>query len=417
MADRTKIEWTDATWNPIRARRIDRTGAEPVERIGWHCEKVSAGCDNCYAQGINLRLGTKLPFKPGHLAPRGDVELFLDEKMLLAPLRWKKPRRIFVNSMTDSFGRFVTDDMLDRIFALMALSPHHTYQVLTKRPERLRAYMTATEDHDRHITIDETGRSFRTPKVRHRVQSEMCDLFPKVSPVALNAASDWQDAHFPEGDGFLRCWPLPNVWLGTSIEDQTTANERIPHLLATPAAVRFVSAEPLLGPVDIAGPRHGGQFCDVHCGIICNASGDEECPKHALPRLDWVIAGGESGPNARPMHPDWPRDLRDQCIAAGVAFHFKQWGEWGAGSVLMTTGEQVFRAFPDFQTWVNKASTWVNGGACLDAFGRHCKIGADFIRARDEQSFPVTIVHRVGKKAAGRLLDGRTWDQMPGDVA
>ena len=133
-----------------------------------------------------------------------------------------------------------------------------------------------------------------------------------------------------------------------------------------------------------------------------------------LDGLDLVICGGESGPHARPMHPDWARGLRDQCTAAGVAFFFKQWGEWGAGSVDMSTGQAVFRAFPDFRTWVNKASTWVNGGICIDAKGRHCKIGADFMRARDQETFPVTIMHRVGKKHAGRLLDGREWNQMPG---
>ncbi len=206
----------------------------------------------------------------------------------------------------------------------------------------------------------------------------------------------------------LRRWPLPNVWLGTSIEDQATADARIPHLLATPAAVRFVSAEPLLGSVDLTWhltpKRWGIDFAD-EVGPAAEW-GD-------VPALDWVIVGGESGHGARPMHPDWARSLRDQCVSAGVAFFFKQWGEWGAGSVNISTGERVFRAFPDFQTWVNKASTWVNGGICLDAKGRQCSIGADMMRARDEGAFPVTIMHRVGKKASGRFLDGRTWDQMP----
>jgi len=191
----------------------------------------------------------------------------------------------------------------------------------------------------------------------------------------------------------------PNVWLGCTVVNQAEADRDIPKLLAVPAAVRFLSMEPLLGPVDLT--RWSG------------IEGDGGTMGFGL---DLVIVGGESGPKARPMHPDWARSLRDQCNAAGAAFHFKQWGEWGPGSFSMSTGEAVFREFPNFQTWVNKASTWVNGGACLDANGRHCKIGADFMRARDESTFPVTIIHRIGKARAGRLLDGREWNQMPEDA-
>jgi len=288
-ADKTAIEWTDSTWNPIRARRktLDSFGRGGI-KVGWHCEHVSEGCRFCYAEGINRRLGTGLDFKPGH---RGDIEIFLDEKMLLAPLRWRKPRDIFVCSMTDLFADFVRDEWIDRMFAMMALCRQHRFQVLTKRPKRMRA----------HVQRPEFGNEV--------------EIFP---------------------------WPLPNVWLGISAEDQANADERIPELLATPAAVRFVSLEPLLGPIDL-GIMRGGL---MH------------------PRISWVICGGESGPHARLMRPEWIRLIRDQCAAAGVPFFFKQWGEYEYMSEF-------------------------TGGA-------------------------ITI-RRVGKRAAGRLLDGVEHSAMPGN--
>jgi protein gp37 len=261
MGEKSKIEWTDATWNPIRARQTV-PGVAFKPKIGWHCEHVSEGCRNCYAETMNRRLGTGLDFKPGH---RSDVEIFLDEKMLLAPLRWTKPRRIFVNSMTDTFAEFVKDEWLDRMFAVMALAARHTFQVLTKRPERMREFCTSG-------------------------------------------------------------WPLPNVWLGVSAEDQATADERIPLLLETPAAVRFVSLEPLLGPIDLF-------HIEEPSGLTFNALSKKEGISFRGRGLDWAIVGGESGPHARPMHPEWARDIRDQCAAAATPFFFKQWGEW-AGRLL-----------------------------------------------------------------------------------
>ena len=155
MGGKTGIEWTDSTWNPIRARcwEIQNDGSGK-ERVGWHCEHVSEGCRNCYAESINIRLGTGFEFKPGNLRGKpgfygGSIdrpEIFLDEKMLLAPLRWKKPRMIFVNSMTDTFADFVPDTMIDKMFAVMALCPQHTFQVLTKRSARMRKYMLPTTD-------------------------------------------------------------------------------------------------------------------------------------------------------------------------------------------------------------------------------------------------------------------------------
>ncbi len=277
MGANTGIEWTDSTWSPIRA--LNRA----TGKVGWHCEHMSEGCRFCYAEGINRRLGTGLDFKPGH---RADVEILLDEKMLLAPLRWKAPRRIFLNSMTDSFAEFVKDEWIDRMFAVMALTRRHTFQVLTKRPARMLA------------AIKRMGKS--------------------IEILECQARSFGYSLKF-NGYGLVP-WPLPNVWLGTSAEDQATADERIPLLLETPAAVRFVSLEPLLGPIDLTNLQ--GCAFDALYGV-------------REMKINWVIVGGESGKSARPMHPQWARDLRDQCAAAGVPFFFKQWGDHGPNPHLM----------------------------------------------------------------------------------
>ena len=335
MADQTNIEWADATCNPLRAVTADG-------KKGWHCEHVSEGCRNCYAETFNVkRLGTGLPFKPGN---RDQVQHILDEKLLLAPLRRRKPTRYFLSSMTDVFGAWVPDKHLDRIFAVMALAPQHTFMVLTKRPERMRDYL---------VRDDRVG--------------EWLDLMDEI---------DGQ-----RGSGLFSRFPLPNVWLGTSVEDQRAADERIPHLLATPAAVRFLSCEPLLGPVSLTNMDINGHIASRRLGHIggywINAlSGKNDdmgrpCPD--VPSIDWIIAGGESGSGARPMHPDWARSLRDQCAAAGVAFHFKQWGEWGR------VADQ--RPAPDYLP--QDANT----------------------------------LTRCGKARAGRLLDGRTHDEFPGGPA
>ncbi|WP_126975553.1 phage Gp37/Gp68 family protein [Frigidibacter oleivorans] len=366
MAENSTIEWTDATWNPI-------TG----------CTLVSEGCRHCYAAELATTRLRHHPSRAG-LARRNAAgeakftgEVRFNEQWLDQPLRWRRPRRVFVCAHGDLFHESVPDEWIDRVFAVMALCPQHTFQVLTKRPERMREYLSYSA---RWATVLPTELLAKGTEAAHRDH-----------------------------------WPLPNVWLGTSIEDQATADARIPHLLATPAAVRFLSAEPLLGPVDLrtwigSRPYVGASTFGAADGFRrCDLSGNTGL-------LDWVIVGGESGRHARPMHPDWARSLRDQCVAAGVPFFFKQWGEWGPGSVMTSTGEQVFRTFPDFQTWINKAPTWVNGGVCLDAAGRHCTRGADFMRARDEGTFPVTVLHRIGKARAGRHLDSRPWDQMPGVV-
>lgn len=287
MADKTHIEWCDATWNPI-------TG----------CTVTSPGCTNCYAMRL---AGTRLKHHPSRkgltqMTKAGPVwtgEVRLNEEWLLQPLMWKKPRRIFVCAHGDLFHENVRDEWIDKVFAVMALCPQHTFQVLTKRAHRMSAYINASWENDR---IN-------------------CEAGMMI---------DWLHMHEIE-------WPLPNVWLGVSVEDQTRANERIPHLLETPAAVRFVSAEPLLGPIDFTNidltpseRSHAepsgltrvnaltGEYADDENGAIPGIIDDPD------PRINWIIVGGESGPNARDMDPEWAREIRDDCKAVGTALFVKQ---------------------------------------------------------------------------------------------
>lgn len=285
MASRSKIEWTDATWNPIDG-----------------CWIVSAGCTNCYAMRQAHRLATmpKTASRYGMLTRMvngnpiwtGEVRP-APLQTITQPIRWKKPRRIFVNSMSDLFHEAVNDTVLEAIFAIMETCHWHIFQILTKRPERMQAFIQRRVDLDRYAVA-------------------------------------------------------PNVWLGVSIEDQRSAEARLRPLIQTPAAIRWLSAEPLLGPITLP-----------HTGI------------------DWVVVGGESGPNARPMHPNWPRGLRDQCLKAGTPFTFKQWGEHI--SIDQPSAPAEVRA-------KQLSSPW----------GRLSP-----------------MVARIGKKAAGRLLDGQLWDEQP----
>lgn len=397
MADHTGIEWTDATWNPI---------------VG--CSLASPGCTHCYAMGQAARIermqpgshyaGTTQPSKAGAVWT-GRMAL-APEHILTQPLRWRRPRRIFVNSMGDLFHESVPDEWIDRVFAVMALTPQHTYQVLTKRSARMREYLA---DPDVHV----------------RVARVTCDLVfeHQIDVVLLAAAS--LEPHAPPGTRIhLYLWPLPNVWLGVSTEDQRRADERVPDLLATPAAIRFVSAEPLLGPIDFTRVGNLASIRETFPEIVAREERKRPCsgdgsisgfqieavgvagssieffqtPDHMggfsatsprrFPRLDLVIVGGESGPNARPMHPDWARSLRDQCAAAGTAFFFKQWGEFAPEGLAsdawhVAPGEAAVR------------DPLPNG------IGRHVKEG--HWRA-----------YRVGKKAAGRRLDGVEHNAMPG---
>lgn len=275
----SKIEWTDKTWNPV-------TG----------CTKVSQGCKNCYAERMYERFNGKGSFK----------NIICHEDRLNHPFRWKKPAMVFVNSMSDLFHEDVPFEFIDRVLGVTRRTGinGHTYQILTKRPDR------------------------------------MVEYFKREDTEPL----------------------MPHVWLGVSVEDQETANERIPLLLQVPAAVRFLSCEPLLGPIDF---------------YLTSASmpSDISHPWRGEPILHgihWLIAGGESGPGARPMHPDWIRELREQCVEGGVAFFFKQWGEWVEHR--LSDAKELKSVF-------------------------HKGFGQDMCR--------------VGKKAAGRLLDGQLHNEFP----
>lgn len=289
MPGDSAIEWTDTTWNPV-------TG----------CSHVSPGCEYCYAERLSHRFGrTTKPWGAQYAAE--NVQLHYDR--LNAPLKWTKPRRIFVNSMSDLFHEQVPDDFLAHVLNVMAATPRHTYQILTKRPERMRDVLT-------------------------------------------NLAVNSEILQVP-------FWPLPNVWLGVSTEDQQRADERIPWLLDTPAAVRFLSCEPLLGAIDLTHVNllaekdriDGFPWLDALTGIVAG-------PDDVLPHLDWVIVGGESGPGPDhrklivrdgegglliwPQSFDWVRSLRDQCTDTGVAFFFKQWG----GTTPKSGGREL-----DGRTW------------------------------------------------------------------
>jgi protein gp37 len=348
VGERSNIEWTESSWTPVRAR------AKATGKVGWHCEHASPGCINCYAEGMNKRLGTGLPFKPDQL---GAVEMFLDADMLRAPLRWRRPRKIFVCSMTDLFADFVPDEWIDQVFAVMALCPQHTFQVLTKRADRMRTYFGARRSGDPWAAAAD----------------HVADLIGKEEHPRILEPRDI---------------PLPNVWLGVSMEDQRRADERIPHLLDTPAAVRFLSCEPLLGPVDIA----SAMTTDAALSVLFEK---HACAGSVDPRgsLHWVICGGESGPGARPMHPDWARGLRDQCAAAGIPFFLKQWGEWAPADDQH--GQATFSAV-HATTGMSRTSV---------------SVGMTFI----EDGGPYAGMRRIGKKAAGATLDGREWRRMPGD--
>jgi protein gp37 len=364
MAVNSSIEWTDATWNVV-------TG----------CTEVSPGCDNCYAKTFAERWrGTK-----GHHFENG-FDVTLRPERLTLPLRWKKPRRVFVNSMSDLFHKDVPDEYIARVWAVMAQTPQHTYQVLTKRHGRMRSLLA-----DRHFAV----------AVRSQMYAIDRDATLSIDEV----------------------WPLPNVWLGVSVEDQQRADLRIPALIETPAAVRFLSCEPLLGPVDLDGPvDHVGHRPKLTYWLTGRPDfGPGETTRTGLvmrkfvvgPRIDWVIVGGESGHGARPMHPQWARVIRDQCVTVGVPFFFKQWGEYASATVEDDPHFAGGRVFNDPRGGRHAPVVREAGpsGTFRRSTTRLMRPGEAVgpLALLDEN----TIAVRVGKKAAGRELDGRTWDEFP----
>ena len=345
MGDKTGIEWTESTWNPV-------TG----------CTKVSQGCKHCYAERVFPRAySAATVMDEGGERPRRFTDVLMHFDRLDQPLRWQRPRLIFVNSMSDLFHEQLPSRLIDRVFDVMSATPQHRYQVLTKRAERMADYL-----HGR--------------------------------------------------------LPLPNVWLGVSVEDQAAADERIPLLLETPAALRFLSCEPLLGPLNLYNVERreltGYGASQLYVNALTGAHGGIVLPRGSgpisdrgpapypvtnrtiayevssaptlpplLPGLDWVIVGGESGPKARPMRPDWARGLRDQCAAAGVPFFFKQWGEWGRPSTPA-----------DFAALARGEGY----GGALGASGAFEDRGGALVR--------------MGKARAGKLLDGRVHAEFPAEA-
>ncbi len=348
MAENTKIEWCDHTFNP------------------WEgCQKVGPGCDHCYAEARDQRFTGGQHWGPG--APRRRTS----PAARLQPLRWNRAAekagrraRVFCASLADVFDNAVPTEWRDDLWALISATPHLDWLLLTKRPGNIAAMLPPS------------------------------------------GGKGWH-----------------NVWLGCTVVNQAEADRDIPKLLAVPAAVRFLSMEPLLGPVDLEpwlpwpcggddlpdGRPFGCYECEIgdcqNCPKIrahywCEEGprGDDGCPAwiaHGRTTLDWVIVGGESGPNARPMHPDWARSIRDQCQAAEVPFLFKQWGEWET-SLDRDRDDPDWRA--DYsRNYVDRGkSRWLNlaGGQGFHGDRFH-------------------VMRRVGKRAAGRLLDGREWTEFP----
>lgn len=280
MGDKTKIQWTDATWNPLNG-----------------CSRISAGCMHCYAERLASRFsGAGQTYDGLTLNGKWTGNIRLAENKLLDPLRWKQPRRIFVNSMSDLFHENVPDEWIDRIFAVMALASQHTFQVLTKRPERMHEYLCKLSD---------------------------------VGPLAAQLRIDRCAAEI-NGRSFVGSgWPLRNVWLGVSVENQETADGRIPLLLETPAETKFISYEPALGPVDfsfwLSQPKRENFENDPLAIALARdmiRTGTGDAPR----AIDWIIVGGESGPGARRFDPAWARSVVAQCKAAAVPVFVKQMG-------------------------------------------------------------------------------------------
>jgi protein gp37 len=293
--DTTSIEWVIAV---ARSRGMRAAVWNPIAG----CAPAGEGCRNCWAaaethmrrnnQGVaHFFSGLTKLIADGRPVFNGTTRLV--ESEMTKPLHTTAPTVYFVCSRSDLFGEGVSDEQIDRVYAVMALRPQHMFLVLTKRAERIRKHLTNRE-------------------------AEIAEYCPIISAITNNSRNSGH-----QRPGF-KTWPLHNIWHGVSIWDQPSADRLVPGLLATPSALRFVSAEPLLGTVDLTDIVVGPVRINALAGVIDGRNGDQPTDG----RLDWVIAGGESGPGARPMHPDWARSLRDQCAAAGVPYFFKQWGAW-----------------------------------------------------------------------------------------
>ncbi|HUX01088.1 MAG TPA: phage Gp37/Gp68 family protein [Phycisphaerae bacterium] len=395
----TKIEWVKnpdgtagKTWNPI-------TG----------CTKISPGCQHCYAERMSKRLAGRCGYpadEPFRVTVHPDK---FDE-----PLHWRKPAHIFVCSMADLFHPKVRFGTILRVVRSIIYTPWNTYQILTKRPSRMREFF----EYWMHMG---TKAGYLDP-----MMLALDAGGPPISGEQAARANEWYKTHCDQsGRGLCDLpipWPLPNVWLGVTVESGDYLS-RIDDLMATPAAVRFVSMEPLLGPVNLRPWLYDPRECSCYEAEYGHQLG---CMFHGMtgdavraemakpwPVLDWVIVGGETGPGARPMHPDWVRDVRDQCVAANVPFFFKGWGSWAPLPEPFTYTPAVGSGNREYNL----------------ALGRYRKKHRATLLLDDRpEGWPPYMIRqgtgltdgeggmaRVGKKAAGRLLDGREWNQMPGD--
>jgi protein gp37 len=355
-----KIGWLNMpgykpeTWNPI---------------VG--CSKVSPGCDNCYAEKMAFRL-LHMPFTDYYAFVmddnrKGDPEEFryipkwngkthLVKQALYRPLSWKEPRMIFVCSMSDLFHESTNFSLIDRVFEVMNKCPQHIFILLTKRPENAVNYLISRIGSLSNISKKEDG----------------------------------------------------NTWWGVTAENQEQANKRIPILLQIPATKRIVSIEPMLGPVDLTSLKFGMHKIDCLGGLTSswNTEFKTNFSTDDFGKLDWVICGGETGPKARPMHPDWVRLLRDQCKAAGTPFFFKQWGKYYTHWANMTTWKDEFKMYESYTQFTQKL--WVKKGDVLvDMDGNYPKTGGDMQTAK----YPVAIMNPISVKYD--ILDGQQHHEWP----
>lgn len=434
---RHKIEWTNVadgnggfkkgeTWNP---------------QVG--CKEISSACRSCYAAKLAHRgmspqhKGLTVLRKDG---PHWNGEINRVPGMLSQPLKWREPRGVFVGSMTDLFIKVDTDEdceFIAAIFGVMIACPQHTFMLLTKRPENAARWFAWLDRQCEESTFD---------------QVELC--VQAAGEALLDAGFDKKAEQLFDRHGWARDgdyyggfeamehedlpgierrkrraqrdtegwdgeqWPARNIWVGVTAEDQQRADERIPVLLDLPASVRYVSYEPACGPLDLSrwiGPHEHCTACDrpsdaqdgdtcPHCGAIDHLMRTWGDAADDEPRLHQVIAGGESGAGARPSHPDWFRLARDQCVEAGVAFFFKQWGEW-APEVGANRGPKMLMS---------------STGETADAgrYGRECVLPVDKLIINGKPALEGqpgrVVLARYGKSENGRELDGRTWDGFPG---
>ena len=350
MADNTRIEYADATWNPV-------TG----------CFPASPGCAHCYAMRLAggrlkhhpSRDGLTRPSKSG---PVWTGEVRFSESWLTQPIRWRRPRRIFVCAHGDLFADKVPDEWIDRVFAVIALAPKHTFLLLTKRPERMRQYLTSERVYAGILRAADQLRQWR-PELR-------------ATPISHPCGGVW--------------WS--QLWLGASIEDQRRADQRRDHLhaLSMTGWQTWASYEPALGPVD----WQGWEF------------------------LSWLVSGGESGRGARASHPEWHRAARDFCHTHGIPHCFKSWGDWLPISALseeeldaLYRSNRIAKDGED-QEYLDETfgRRCIVPRLCLSADGNH--LPADSPDAWHAGTAPM-LAFRVGKQRAGRLLDGRTHDALP----